>query len=197
MDGPDPRPLLALGLVMFALPVGGKAAAPGWRGTYVRSVAQLRDWPRGANLGVGCRANGLVVLDLDCHQAEQVGAQSLAAAALTHGGTLPATFAVATPSGGRHVYWRLPPGRTIGSTSHGRSGLGPGIDTRGPGRTRGGYVVGPGSVIAGRAYAIEDPSPIAELPAWIADLLERHQPPQHARPPVFRPATHQRREDNT
>lgn len=177
---PDPRPLLDLGLAVFPLPVDGKAATAGWRHTHVLPGGQLRDWPLGANIGVGCRINGLVVLDLDRGESGQpLGVHSLTYSAMVFAGVpLPPTFTVLTPSGGEHRYWRIPPGRIIGSTSHGRAGLGPGIDTRGPGRTHGGYVVGPGSVIGGRAYRIQDASaPIAELPAWIADVLE--DPAEH------------------
>jgi hypothetical protein len=42
---------------------------------------------------------------------------------------------------------------------------------RGPGRgSRGGYLIGPGSVVDGTADAIAHDVPIAELPVWIADL---------------------------
>jgi hypothetical protein len=79
---------------------------------------------------------------------------------------------VATPSDGLHLYFRVPAGRIITSTSGGRSGLGPGIDTRGPGRGgRGGYLIGLGSVVDGRPYIVDRDIPIAELPGWLADLL--------------------------
>jgi hypothetical protein len=35
----------------------------------------------------------------------------------------------------------------------------------------GGYLVGPGSVVGGRAYAIEADLPVAPLPGWLAELL--------------------------
>ncbi|MFD3998914.1 bifunctional DNA primase/polymerase [Streptomyces sp. NPDC058583] len=63
------------------------------------------------------------------------------------GEEVPETFAVAVPSGGRHLYYRAP----MGCTSGGRTALGPGIDVRGPGQRSGGYLVGPGSVIGGRS----------------------------------------------
>ncbi|MFI6396484.1 bifunctional DNA primase/polymerase [Nonomuraea sp. NPDC050540] len=78
------------------------------------------------------------------------------------------------PSGGLHLYLAVPPGVIIGSTAgrHPNSPLGPGIDTRGPGRGgRGGYLVGPGSIVDGRPYTIERDQPIATCPAWLANLL--------------------------
>jgi hypothetical protein len=78
---------------------------------------------------------------------------------------------VRTPSGGRHLYFRCPPGRTILSSSGGTSGLGRGIDVRGPGRRLGGYLIGPGSVVDGVTYTVERDEVIQELPEPLADLL--------------------------
>lgn len=85
----------------------------------------------------------------------------------------PDTFTVRTPTnGGLHLYFRAPAGCTIGSVSGGRTALGTGIDTRGPGRGGwGGYVIGPGSVVGGKQYMIERDGSIAELPNWIAERL--------------------------
>ncbi|CNF63168.1 Uncharacterised protein [Mycobacterium tuberculosis] len=75
------------------------------------------------------------------------------------------------------MYYAAPEGVTIGSTSGGKTALGAGIDTRGPGAGgRGGYVVGPGSVTDGRAYEIVQDGPMAPLPAWITALLARSAP---------------------
>ncbi|GAA3760812.1 hypothetical protein GCM10022402_43320 [Salinactinospora qingdaonensis] len=76
----------------------------------------------------------------------------------------------ATPSGGMHLYFRALPGRVITSVSGGRSRLGAGIDVRGPGG-RGGYLVGPDSVVNGRSYAITHDAPIQLLPDWLTDQL--------------------------
>lgn len=57
------------------------------------------------------------------------------------------------------------------SVSGGRSRLGPGIDVRGPGRGgRGGYLVGPGSVVGGGSYVIALDVPIQLLPDWLTEL---------------------------
>jgi hypothetical protein len=53
-----------------------------------------------------------------------------------------------------------------------RAGLGPGIDVRGPGRRRGGYLAGPGSIVDGTTYVITRDAAIAPLPAWLAALLD-------------------------
>ncbi|MDG4857468.1 bifunctional DNA primase/polymerase [Streptomyces sp. T-3] len=66
----------------------------------------------------------------------------------------PKTLTVVTPSGGRHLHFGVPDGCTIGSYSGARSPLGPGVDLRGPGLRRGGYLIGPGK------SNFEYPSPI-------------------------------------
>jgi Bifunctional DNA primase/polymerase, N-terminal len=115
-------------------------------------------------------------VDLDVpgggHRTRVRGADSLTAACAAHGQPWPDTFTVATPSGGQHLYFTAPPDVVIGSTSGGTTPLGEGVDTRGPGRGgRGGYVVGPGSVIDGRRYEVTRDAPLAKLPAWITYLL--------------------------
>ena len=169
---PDPIPVIERGLAVFPLPPGGRRPLPGWQDRCVSDPALVRRlWVPGDNIGVGCRASSLVGIDLDCHQ----GANGIAVferLCAAHRQPWPDTLTVRTPHGGLHLYFRVPVGRTIGSTSGGRAGLGPGIDTRGPGRRRGGYLVGPGSVVDGTPYVITRDAPILELPAWLADLLE-------------------------
>lgn len=89
-------------------------------------------------------ASGLFVVDLDVDKetGEPVGESSLAALGLTSLiGTVPT---VATPSGGRHLYFR---DCGLGNST---SKLGPKIDTRGTG----GYVIAPGSVTVNGAYSL-------------------------------------------
>jgi hypothetical protein len=74
---------------------------------------------------------------------------------------------VSTPSGGQHFYYLAPAGRAIGNRP-----LGPLIDVRGGGSGHGGYVLGPGSVLGGRAYEITNDGDPVPLPGWIADLLD-------------------------
>jgi hypothetical protein len=83
--------------------------------------------------------------------------------------TLPPTVMVSTPSGGVHVWLRVPKGRELPGNSVAK--LGPGIDTR---CTRG-YVLCPPSIINGRAYRWHPDcgDRIAEGPAWLVDRLEQ------------------------
>jgi hypothetical protein len=87
----------------------------------------------------------------------------------------PATFTVATP-GGRHLYFAAPPGLRLGNTA-GR--LGWCIDTR----ASGGYVVAPGSIVAGHTYAVIDPAGPVPLPRWLAAQLAEPITPRPASQP--------------
>ncbi|CUU60799.1 Bifunctional DNA primase/polymerase, N-terminal [Parafrankia irregularis] len=161
----------ARGLALFPLAPGSRQPAPGWQRhctTDPGQVAQLAS--AGTALGVGCRASDIVVLDLDRHPGEPDGIAGFAAACAAHGARWPDTFTVRTPRGGLHVYFAAA-GRPIASTSGGRTLLGPGIDTRGPGRRSGGYLLAPGSRTTTGRYLIEHDRPITPLPAWLVRLL--------------------------
>ncbi|HTQ47469.1 MAG TPA: VapE domain-containing protein [Polyangiaceae bacterium] len=120
----------------------------------------FEDNSKGPSGGYGIQTgsfNGIFVVDLDVRP-DKNGIDSLLAL-----GEVPDTLSVLTPSGGVHLYFRLPAGVYI-PTSRGE--LGPGIDIKG----EGGYVVGPGSPHkSGGIYQQED-GPLADPPAW---LLER------------------------
>jgi hypothetical protein len=167
---PDVVALVSRGLAVFPLPPGSKAAGPGWQRTCTSDLAALaRSWPAGANIGVGCRASGIVGLDLDRHAGRPDGVTAFAWLCATRGTTWPETFTVATPNRGLHFYFRVPPGLAVASMI---AWL-PGVDIRGPGRRLGGYLAGPGSVVAGRRYEVAADLPIAGLPAWLGDELTK------------------------
>lgn len=166
----DPTLALRRGLALFRLPAGAKVPAErAWHATCTADPEAFRSrWRPGENFGVGCRASGVFVIDLD----GETGIGAFAAACDRAGQSWPATFTVRTPHAGLHLYFRPPPGVMLPSTSGGTSGLGPKIDTRGPGLRLGGYVVGPGSVVDGIAYAAVDPgAPIAVLPGWLTGII--------------------------
>jgi hypothetical protein len=114
-----------------------------------------------ANIGIHCE--GLLVLDID---PKKGGEESYAGLDMLHGPIAP-TLEVRTPSGGRHLYFRLPEGHPGVSNSVGA--LGPGLDIR----STGGYVVGPGSETpaGGYQWASRIDRPIAPAPAWLVARL--------------------------
>jgi hypothetical protein len=175
-DGPDPADALNAGLAVFPLPPGGKVAQPGQLARATTDLEVLVSWWRtGDNIGIGCRASDVVGIDLDRHPSKPDGVARFRALCTAHAGSRdsdgwPHTLTVATPTGGRHLYFRAG-GHPITSISGGVSALGPGIDTRGPGYRTGGR------------YTIVNPAPITDLPAWLFELLvygrrlRRHQRP--------------------
>lgn len=117
-----------------------------------------RRWPH-ANVGVVTGASSsTMVLDVDLPD----GPGALAALERDHG-RLPATLQQRTGSGGRQLFFRLPPGG-VGN----RAGLCAGLDVRGDG----GYVVVPPSVHrSGRRYRWIHRQPPAAAPGWLVDLV--------------------------
>jgi len=84
------------------------------------------------------------------------------------GKDLPCTRTHGTPSGGEHIILSVE-----ASVRQGTNVLGPKVDIR----SRGGYIVAPGSTIDGRAYTVLNAAPIAPAPQWVIDMcggLPRH-----------------------
>jgi hypothetical protein len=136
-------------------------------------------WRRYQRANVGLAAGtAWWVLDVD----GEAGRASLTELAQHHG-PLPSTPIAVTGSGGLHLFFALPAGRTIRNSVR---RLGPGLDTR----AGGGYVVAAPSLHAsGRRYrwaAGRGPSDIllAEPPAWLVELLD---PPPAPRPLIVLP----------
>jgi hypothetical protein len=165
---------------VFPCAPGGKE--PALRGNWQRHAttdpAQVCAWwvRRPYNIGISCGPSGLVIIDLDVPKdrdgdpAVPTGAESLARLCQQHGEPYPsATFTVATPSGGSHLYFTAVSGSRIRNSA---SSLGPLIDIR----AAAGYVLAPCSQVGGRAYAPCNSALPAPLPRWIAITL-RKQPP--------------------
>jgi hypothetical protein len=137
----------------------------------------VRCWATtGWNIGVAAGPSGLVVVDLDVPKPGQrppdewallgitCGADVFAELAARARQPMPVTFTVATPSGGRHLYFTAPAGARLRNTA---GTLGWRVDTR----AHGGYVVGPGSTTPAGAYTIVDERPPVVLPAWLTHPL--------------------------
>ncbi|MDY0872830.1 bifunctional DNA primase/polymerase [Dongia rigui] len=71
---------------------------------------------------------------------------------------LPRTLVTETPTGGRHLFYRV--GQPV---RQGVERLGDGVDHR----SYGGYVVACGSVIDGKAYKVISSDPVAPAPEWL------------------------------
>ncbi|CAB4155817.1 Prim_Pol domain containing protein [uncultured Caudovirales phage] len=126
-----------------------------------------RSFRNAAMIGIPTgEASGFFVLDLDCKNGAQ-GLEWLAA----HEARLPQTRRHRTRSGGVHLLFAMPAGRTIRNSA---SRVGPGVDVRGSG----GYIIAPPS----DGYDVVDPAIIAEAPAWLLDLID---PPRVADLPKY------------
>jgi len=121
---------------------------------------------RGPSGGYGIQTgsfNGIFVVDLDVSP-DKNGVESLLAL-----GTVPDTLSVLTPSGGVHLYFRMPEGVYIPTT---RGVVGRGIDIKGDG----GFVVGPGSPHKLGGTYEEVPGELADPPAWLLALVVKELP---------------------
>jgi len=102
--------------------------------------------------------NGIFVVDLDRgHQPGVDGLASLAEAAA--GRDIPDTYAVRSPRGGVHLYFKWNPEHPVGN----RTGVLSGTDVRGAG----------GYVRAGAGYEVISDAPIADAPAWVYAITGR------------------------
>lgn len=192
----DPAPLRSAlaaaqrGWHVFPCAVGGKRPAlrGNWQDLATTSPGQIRDWWRRApyNLGIACGPSGLVVIDLDQPRDDAgddepgvlfplSGADVLSALAAERGERYPGgTYTVDTPSGGCHLYFAV---GSVGADARVRNSagvIGPHIDVR----SDGGYVVGAGSWIDGRAYAARGTRAVAPLPSWLARLIRDSREPE-------------------
>jgi Bifunctional DNA primase/polymerase, N-terminal len=124
-------------------------------------VAAMWTAPDGSSLNynIGINANDLLVIDID-NKGEKAGELGLLKVMMGLG-LKPEDFVTIearTPTGGRHLFYRLPEGTTVQNTV---GKLASGVDTRG----FHGYVVGPGSVVADGEYEWVRPPPAAMLMA--------------------------------
>lgn len=115
-----------------------------------------------ANIGIATGpASGLLVVDLDGQEGHDAWVELVD----THESI---RTRVAKTGSGLHLYFRST--LTVGNTA---KRLGPGIDTRG----KGGYVVAPASIHPdGDPYRWLNDQPIAQLPDWLAEEIQRVKP---------------------
>ena len=125
-----------------------------------------------ANVGIHCE--GLLVIDVDVNKG---GNESLEFLRMTQ--DLPDTLTSNTPTGGKHLFYRLPEGHAGVPNSVGQ--LGAGLDVR----STGGYVVAPGSVVPAGEYAFEHEGvAIAAAPDWLVERLGTVMPKSSTTAPV-------------
>jgi hypothetical protein len=180
--------LAARGWHIFPIRPGRKTPAiSGWQDratTDPKRITRFFTTHPDHNAGIACGPSGLLVIDCDTPKGLDDGPGHdgwavLGAMAAGRGG-LPDTWTVATPSGGRHLYFRAPAagrdGRSLGNTG---KTLGPMLDTRGAG----GQVLAPGSRLPNGGYELLDDTEPADLPGWLTWRLSVRAPTAISEPP--------------
>lgn len=168
--------LAAMGWPVFPLRARTKRnpAIKDWENRATTDPDRIRRaWATDAfNIGLATGPAGLVVIDLDTVKDGETGpdgAAALTALAGQRGGPLPTTFAVGTPSGGRHLYFTVPAGVRLRNT---QSQICSRVDTR----AGGGYVVAPGSITDQGGYELLDDTDPVDLPAWLVQAATATTP---------------------
>ena len=162
--------LAAAGFDIFPCEKNGKLPViKGFPERATRDPKQVEKWlggnNAGRNYGVSTSRYGdgkaLLVVDVDDKDGRTGSATILQLE--MQGFELPRTFEQSTPSGGRHlIYW------VDEAVKQSANAIGSGVDIR----SRGGYIVGPGSSINGNSYTvIAGPEHIQRAPQWLIDRI--------------------------
>ncbi|TBR39263.1 MULTISPECIES: bifunctional DNA primase/polymerase [Dyella] len=153
------------GFHIFPLQAGTKLPVhKGWQLKATRDPAQIERWFRDkdSNIGIFTGKFGqdaaLLVIDVD-RKGEKDGNRALLRHELD-GDDVPPTFESATPTGGRHLVYRV--GAAV---RQGVDVLGAGLDVR----SHGGYIVAPGSKVEAGEYFIDRPGKPVDAPQWLID----------------------------
>jgi hypothetical protein len=146
-----------------------KAGSNGFKDAVCDDKQIRRWWKEDPEANVGASTERFIVIDVD---PRKKGDETFAELELSE--EFPTTARAKTQGGGVHIYYALPDGVDPDTIKGGNDALGPGIDVK----TKGGYVVAPGSTIDGRQYEWAYDGPIAPAPEW---LIKRLQAPAHTR----------------
>lgn len=168
------------GYFVFPLIPGGKVppAEMHFKEQSTRDPEQIKQWwadtPR-ANIGIYTGRYGddaaLFVVDVDVKDGK-TGFASLVMLELEI--DLPPTAQQRTWSGGRHIIYRV-----ANAVKQGVDVLGHGLDIR----SRGGYIVGPGSIVNGKPYQwIDGPTVPVSAPAALLSRLPKETPKTETAP---------------
>lgn len=156
------------GLPVFPLRPGSKlpftqddpARTPSLEGGINRATTnpkKIAAWfARHPGINYGISTVGLIVLDIDPRKNERGWTDELDAV-----GDKPRTLSNVSGGGGLHYIYRGP--------DVGQRDISPAVGVR----SRGGYIVGPGSVVEGNRYRIHIDAPIAPCPQHIVALCKR------------------------
>ncbi len=155
--------LAAMGFPLF--PVKALAKTPahkGWQQEATTDESKLRAWFTDTAYNIGVYTENHLVIDVD-NKGEKNGDLELLQLEFA-GCDFPRTLECTTPTGGRHLVYKVST-----PVRQGANVLGPGLDTRGAG----GYIVGPGSRVQAGQYTCAFAHPVAPAPEWLVERLGR------------------------
>lgn len=151
--------MLEWGFYLF--PLRGRGKEPlqkGWQEMSSNDFEVIMGWVnQGNNLGIDCGKSGLFVVDIDVKDGKP-GKASWQALLNIHE-AFTNTLVLRTWSGGCHVVYR-------GESCNSCGKLGEGLDVR----SKGGYIVAPGSVINDHSYEVLSDVPIVAVPKCLVEL---------------------------
>lgn len=160
--------LASKGFYVFPCRPGEKLpAVKEWQNVATRDAEQIAKWWIGCDYNIGISTSrfgddkALVVVDVDTKAGKNGEAELFNLEMQGH--ELPVTLEQSTPSGGRHIIYV-----SDRPCKQGVDVLGNGLDIR----SKGGFIVGPGSEIEGKHYhQINGHGVLAQAPAWLVDRL--------------------------
>ena len=166
----DALSLVSQGFHLFPLRVGSKLPQiEAFPTRASRDPERIERWARkypDCNWGISTSRFGddqaLLVVDVDAPghgTGKKDGRQALLALEL-EGHDVPLTFEGATPTGGRHLVYRVP-----AAVRQGVDVLGGGLDIR----SHGGFIVAPGSRVDAGEYFVDRPGDPTPAPQWLID----------------------------
>ena len=166
-------PLVQAGYTVIPCRPDKKPCIP-WGSITTTDAAQIHEWARTYKQPVAGvltgNCSGVWVVDVDVPKPTDPsdGRKTLDSLQKVHG-SLPETFTVETPSGGLHLYFKMP---KDGDVRNSVKKAAPGIDVRGTG----GYVIAPGSTLPdGRQYRIVSSEPPVLAPDWLLYIVRKTQ----------------------
>ena len=158
------------GFFIFPIkPLDKTPAITEWQEAATRDTARIKRWweinPE-YNIGIytgkfGDDGGALLVVDVDVKEGKN-GYEELLRLELD-GWDLPQTRCHVTPSTGRHYLYRV-----SAPVRQGANVLAPGLDVR----SRGGYVVGPGSTLAHGVNSVAESFAVEPAPQWLIERCE-------------------------
>lgn len=167
---PEALQLARQGFHLFPLRQGSKLPAIGkFPVRATTDAAKIERWAAkypGCNWGISTSAYGageaLLVVDVDGprHGAGTKDGPAALVRLELEGKEFPLTREHATPTGGRHLLYRV-----AAAVRQGADVLAPGLDTR----SKGGYIVAPGSRVDAGEYFTDRPDRPALAPQWLID----------------------------